>query len=287
VLSLLAAALYAQAPAPAPHAPVAVLATSKRPSVDQYVATLTARAHALFEKEGIAPLLDEASGIHQLKVAGVTDSRTCQGGTACVARLALILGEHAVVVGIDVGKAGPSLAVLMEAVAADTKQPLLTSEFSVPIAKYSDECALPLTVFARQLKAKLDAENPAPVKVVEPLQKPPPDAPVVAKIEPPPPALVIPVEAPSSGRKVGGWLTAGGAVVGLGVGIALAVVGTGAKGQIDASVTAGTPPSSSLPASQLKGLESQANGAFTGALISGIAAAVFAAVSIYLFASST
>ena len=86
------------------------------------------------------------------------------------------------VVGIDVGKAGPSLAILIEAVAADSNQPLLTSEFSVPIASYSDDSALPLTLFARQLRAKLEAERPVPAPVVVAPNPPPPDAPVVARL---------------------------------------------------------------------------------------------------------
>ena len=77
------------------------------------------------------------------------------------------------------------------------------------------------------------------------------------------------------------------AVAAIGTGVALAVVGSGAKGQIDRSLDSrSSPPTSSLRAGELKGLEQQTNGAFTGALVSGIAAAVFTAVSVYCFASA-
>ncbi len=283
MLFLLAATLLAQVPANPPPRTVAIFATSKRPSVDQYVAALTSRAHALLKREGVGPLLEEAAVIEQLKLAGVTDPRGCQGGRACVARMAVILGPRTVVVGIDVGKAGASLAVIMEAVAADTGQPLLTSEFEVPIATYSDASALPVTLFARELKKKLDAERPAVVGEVVVAAKPV-DAPVVVNLVPPPaPPLV---QATSSRTKTALAVTGVGlAVVGAGVGVALAVLGSGAKGQIEASMISAN--RSSLPQSKLDSLAGQANGAFTGALISAIAAGVFTVIAIYCFASDS
>ena len=285
MLSLLAAALLAQAPANLPPRTVAVLATSKRPSVDQFIAVLTGRAHAVLKREGVGSLLEESASIEQLKLAGVTDPRSCQGARTCVARMAVILGPRTVVVGIDVGKAGASLAVIMEAVAADTGQALLTSEFEVPIATYSDASALPVTLFARELKKKLDLERPAALEVAV-VAKPPVDAPLVAKLEPAPvpPPLVEVGATRSSGKRFLGFTAAGGALIAAGAGIGLVVVGAGAKGRITASLAAnGT--SSSLPQSQLNSLQSQANGAFTGALISSVAAGVLTAVAIYCLAS--
>jgi hypothetical protein len=289
VLSLLAAALIAQAPENLPPRTVAVLSTSKRPAVDQYISVLTGRTHALLAREGVAPLLEEAAGIELLKQAGVTDPRSCQGGRACVARMAVILGSRAVVVGIDVGKAGASLSIIMEAVAAETGKPLLTSEFEVPIANYSDASALPVTLFARELKKKLDAERPAEPEVV--VSKPVTDVPLVTKLDPPPlprpepiPAVV---EAPSRTKRVLGFTLVGGAVVSAGTGGVLALVGNGAKNKITASLSPGNPQVSELPRSELKSLEGQANGAFTGALIGLIAAGVLTAVAIYCFASDS
>lgn len=288
MLFLLAAMLIAQAPATTPPRTVAVLATSKRPAVDQYIGVLTARAHALLKREGVGPLLEEAAGIEQLKFAGVTDPRSCQGGRACVARMAVILGSRTVVVGIDVGKAGASLAVIMEAVAADTAKPLLTSEFEVPIATYSDASALPVTLFARELKKKLDAERPVAVVVPEVVvARPIADAPVVVKLEPPPPPPMVEVAAaPSNTRRVLGITSLGGALIAAGAGVGLVLVGNGAKSQITGSLSGMNPQVSSLPRSQLNSLEGQANGAFTGALISSVAAGVLTAVAIYCFASS-
>jgi hypothetical protein len=263
---------------------VAVLATSKRPAVDQYIAVLTARAHAVLKREGVGPLLDETAGIEQLKLSGVTDPRSCQGGRACVARMAVILGQRTVVVGIDVGKAGASLAVIMEAVAADTAQPLLTSEFEVPISTYSDASALPITLFARELKKKLDAERPVVPEVVA--VKPLADAPIVTRLDPPPaPPMVEVTAAPSGTKRVLGFTSTAGALVGAGAGIGLALMGNSAKGQITASLRGSNPQTSSLSRSQLDSLEGQANGAFTGALISAIAAGVLTAVAVYCFAS--
>lgn len=288
LLALAVTTLISQTPAPRS---VAVLATSKRPAVDQYIAVLTARAHALLKREGVSPLLEEAAGVEQLKLAGVTDPRSCQGGRACVARMAVILGPRAVVVGIDVGKAGASLAVIMEAVAADTGKPLHTSEFEVPIATYSDASALPVTLFARELKAKLDAENPKPVvtpaEPVAALKKP--DAPVQAKLTPdpvvaPPPTVVA---SGTSGKRVAGITFTALGVAAAGAGVGLAVMGLGARGQISASLVPAGSNTSTLSRAQLDALAGQANGAFTGTLISSIAAGVFLAIAVYCFASDS
>lgn len=279
------AAMLAQAPAEQPRT-VAVFATSKRPGVEQYIATLTARVHALMQREGVAPLLDEQKGQEQLKLAGFSDPRSCQGGRACVNKLALILGAKVVVVGVDVAKAGSSLAVILEAVPSESKTPMLTTEWSVPISSFSDDSALAVTLFARQLKEKLDAERPkpSPAKVE--------DAPVVTKLEPvppvtPPPELVLPPpETKSSTKRTLGWVSGAGAVAAGGVAGALAILGSSAHGQIRGSIIPGSaPPASNLPESELRRLEGQANGMYTGALISGIAAGALAVISIYCFAS--
>lgn len=288
MLLALAVTLLSQAPA----RPVAVFATSKRPAVDPYISALTARAHALLKREGVTPLFEEAAGLEQLKLAGVTDPRTCQGGRACVARLALILGPRAVVVGIDVGKAGASLAVVMEAVAADTGKPVHTSEFEVPIATYSDASALPVTLFARELKAKLDAERPAPPVVAAVPAKPPPDAPVVAQLapQPAPAAPVLVVRRGPNTQSVLGLTSLGLGVAGLASTAGLLIVGTQAQAEISRTTTCNDPApgcQTSLPRSRAEALANQANSAFTGALISGIATGVFTVLAIVLFASNS
>lgn len=272
-------------PAKGPR-PVAVFATSKRPQVDQYIAVLTARAHALLKREGVSPLLEESAGLEQLKLAGVTDPRGCQGGRACVARMAVILGPRAVVVGIDVGKAGASLAVIMEAVAADTGQPLHTSEFEVPIATYGDASALPVTLFARELKAKLDAENPAPAKAEPVAVAAKPDAPLKAKLEPEPvaPPQVV-VKAPGvRGTTVAGVSLVVGGVVGVGVSTAFALIGASAKAQIDGGCSRvdDVRVSCSIPRARLNSLAAQTNDAFTASLISAIIGGVLAATGVIL-----
>lgn len=287
LLALAVTALISQTPAPRP---VAVLATSRRPAVDQYISVLTARAHALLKREGVSQLLEETAGIEQLKLAGVTDPRSCQGGRACVARMAVILGPRAVVVGIDVGKAGASLAVIMEAVAADTGQPLHTSEFQVPIATYSDASALPVTLFARELKAKLDAEHPKPAAPVAEVKKPVvEDAPVQPKLTPEPVAPP-PVGVASTG--IGGKRIAGISLGVLGAGaaaasIGLTAMGLGAAGEIATGGIMDSPTMSKFPRSKLDALANQANSSYTGALVAGIAAVVLVGVAIYLLVSDS
>lgn len=275
---LIAAALLAQS---SPR-PVAVLASSKRPAVDQYVTVFTARAHAVLKREGVAPLIEEAAAWEQLKLAGVSDPRGCQGSRACVARMATILGPHTVVVGIDVGKAGQSLAVIMEAVAADTGLAIHTSEFEVPIAKYSDASALPVTLFARELKKKLDADRPVVVEKAK-------DAPVQVALVPAPapsrPPELISTPARSGARTGLGVVSFSLAGAGLVCSAAFAFLGKNAR---DQAFDGFNPVTNTSPLTRTKAVAfaNQANTDFTLATAALISAGVFTALGIYFFASN-
>jgi hypothetical protein len=166
--------------------PVAVVATSKRPGADAYTQKVAERVHAQLLRNEVPGLLSIDDATKLLKGAGITDPRTCQAARPCVGKLALILGEKGVVVSVDTAKAGSLLAIVLEAVSGDGNRVLASKELTLPVAKESDEAAVPIVEFARALKAKLEEEAPKPVAKVE-------DAPVKTNLEPaptPPPIVV-------------------------------------------------------------------------------------------------
>lgn len=248
--------------------PVAVLMTSKRPGSETWAGTVAQRVHAQLEREGVPGLLSLEEGERQLKAAGLSDTRTCQAVRSCVAKYALILGPRAVVVSVDVARAANALAVSLDAVAADGARVLTSTELVLPIGGWSDQLVLPIVLFARELKAKLEAEAPAPA----------PDAPVVAQlapvVTPPSPAVSAPAPAAKPPRVLP-WVLLGAGIAGAGAGVTLAVLGAEDRRALEQSISTNDQGErvSSLTRSQLTALEQGGNAKLTAALISGIAAA--------------
>ncbi|MDX2011338.1 MAG: hypothetical protein SFW67_14150 [Myxococcaceae bacterium] len=183
----LTAALLSQTPEL--RGPVSVTLTSRRPNTDSFAPKVAARVVEVLKREGLADVRDDARSVKELKAAGFSDPRSCNGGQSCSAKLAILIGPRAVLVGVDVGKVGKSLAIHLEAFAADLADPIAVADLTAREDKWADQSLADITTFARQVKEKL-AIAPAKVAVTSPPPPPPPvdkrgsDAPTRSTLEP-------------------------------------------------------------------------------------------------------
>ena len=272
--------------------PVAVVMTSKRPGSETSAAKIAQRVFDSFKREGVTGLLDDAASGKELRSAGFSDPKSCQGSRACLAKLAILIGPHAVVVGIDVGKVGKTLAIHLEAVAADRTESLGTLDVSSSLDGWSDAMSAPIVVFVRDVKAGLELKK----KVVA-LETPPPPPPAeVAKTDAPKKTELTPrpkegtagelVEQPQPGKpRVAAWVFAGTAAATAGVAVAFGVMSGNAKSQFDASLVdlGGGTRGSRLPETEAKALANTANTDATVAITSGIVSAALTAAAAIFF----
>lgn len=275
------------------RSPVAVLLTSKRPGADKVAAKIATRVSDYFKREKVSGLLDNSAATKELRSAGFSDPRSCQGNRACVNKLAVLIGAHAVVVSVDVGKIGKTLAIHMEAVAADTDKSLGTLDVSSSLDDWSDALSAPIVVFVRDVKAGLEMKKVEKVTVQEPPPSQPPT--VVAndtpkKVELVPAAKVddspaIVMTEPGKPPKVAAWVFAGGAVVAAGAAIGVGVMAGESKKKFDASLMTlpdGT-TGSTLTQAQARQLADQANAGVPVSIASGVLSAALTAAATYFF----
>jgi hypothetical protein len=267
--------------------PVAVVITSKRPGAEAVSPKIAQRVLDSFKREGVAGLLDDAAAIKELRSAGFSDPKTCQGTRACLSKLAVLLGPKAVVVGVDVGKVGKTLAIHLEAVAADKDESLGSLDVSSSINGWSDAMSAPIVVFVRDVKAGLELKKPPP---------PPPPPEEVVKNDTPKKTDLTPrepkedrvgdvVKSAEKGPKVAAIVTTGGAVASAGVAVTFAIVSGSAKSQFDASLVDlpdGT-KGSRLPEAQARQLAESANTGAAVAIGTGVLALGLGVVSAILF----
>jgi hypothetical protein len=272
--------------------PVAVVMTSKRPGSEAAAPKIAQRVFDSFKREGVTGLLDDAASAKELRSAGFSDPKSCQGSRACLGKLAILIGPHAVVVGIDVGKVGKTLAIHLEAVAADRTESLGTLDVSSSLEGWSDAMSAPIVVFVRDVKAGLELKK----KAVAAETPPPPPPQDVAKTDVPKKTELTPrpgegtagdlVEQPQQGKpRVAAWVFAGTAAATAGVAVAFGVMSGGAKSQFDASLVDlgdGT-RGSRLPETQAKALANTANTDATVAITSGIVSAALTAAATIFF----
>ena len=266
------------------RAPVAVVMTSRRPGSEAVAPKIAQRVFDSFKREGVGGLLDDAATGKELRSAGFSDPKSCQGTKACLGKLAILLGPHAVVVSIDVGKVGKTLAIHLEAVAADRDESLATLDVSASLNGWSDAMSAPIVVFVRDVKAGLELKKKGATVVDSPPPSPPlevarTDAPKKTELVPPPkkdePAVDLVDPGPSKPPRVAAWVFAGSAAATAGVAVAFGVMSGGAKSQFDASLVDlgdGT-KGSRLPEDQARALASTANTDAAIALTSGIVSA--------------
>ena len=272
--------------------PVAVVMTSKRPGSEAVAPKIAQRVFDSFKREGVAGLLDDAASTKELRDSGFSDPKSCQGTKACLGKLAILLGPHAVVVGIDVGKVGKTLAIHLEAVSSDREESLGSLDVASSLSGWSDAMSAPIVVFVRDVKAGLELKK---ARVVEPPPPPPPrevartDTPTKTELVPAPkqnPSSTELVEQPpGKPPRVAAWVFAGGAAATAGVAVAFAVLSGGAKSQFDASLIDlgdGT-KGSRLPEDQARALANTANTDAAVAVTSGILSAGLTAAAAIFF----
>ena len=112
---LLVLVVLSQAPT---HAPIGVVVTSKRPGSDAAAQKVAARMLEALAGAKLSSVVDDAGAVKLLKKAKL-NPRECQGASPCLIKLANALGPTAIVIGVDVGKIGDSLAIHIEAVGVE------------------------------------------------------------------------------------------------------------------------------------------------------------------------
>lgn len=272
------------------RSPVAVVMTSKRPGAEAVAPKIAQRVFDSFKREGVNSLLDDAAAGKELKEAGFSDPKSCQGTRACLSKLAILLGPHAVVVGIDVGKIGKTLAIHLEAVSADKEESLGTLDVSSSLSGWSDAMSAPIVVFVRDVKNGLELK-----KKNDPPPSPPPlevaktDAPKKTELTPRPqedgPVGGLIEKDGGKPPRIAAWVFAGSAAATAGVAVAFGVMSGSAKSQYDKSLvdlgdgTRGT----NLPEDQARALANTANTDATIALTSAIVSAGLTAAATLFF----
>lgn len=274
------------------RAPVAVVVTSQRPGAEVLSGKIAARVYDAFKREGVSGLRDDLSASKELRAAGFSDPRSCQGTRSCLRKLAVLLGPKAVVVGVDVAKVGKVLALHLEGVAADKDASLAAVDASLPITGWSDNLAATIVVFVRDVKSGLEVKRAEPPPPVEP---PLSDAPVVSA-EPRKPELVPSTTTGSGGElrdeltqhqpvRIAPWVLTGGAVVGAGTAVAFGVMAANSRAQFDASLIdlGNGLQGSRLPETQARALASTANTDLAVAVSAAVVSAGLTAAATYFF----
>lgn len=240
----------------------------------------------VLKREGIAGLLDDARVVKELKGAGFSDPRSCNGGQACSAKLAVLLGPKAVLVAVDVAKLGSSVAIHLEGFASDLPEALAVADITAKEDKWGDQSLADITSFARRLKEKL----PIAVKVAVTPPPPPPldkptDRPKDTKLTTTPTTertdLKAPAEpAPTSKVPAIALVSVAGAAA-----IAAAVLGVSAgvdRLRYDRSLV--EPGITVLPEAEFRALGNGINLKFWAAIGSAAGAAVLGVIGALLFA---
>lgn len=288
MLSLVLAVSLAQAADV--RTPVAVVLTSKRPGAEAASVKIAGRVFDVLKKEGVGALMNNAQSTKELKANGFSDPRTCQGTRSCLTKLAILLGAKAVVIGVDVGKVGKTLAIHLDAIAADQDKPIASLDVSSSFNGWSDAMSAPIVVFVRDVKAGLEIEREAP-----PPPPPPPvvattveDAPKKTDLTPAPKEEPIVIAQPVTHGGVPRavpWALAGTAVAAAGGSVVLGILGAGDKARFNDSLVAlpdGT-QGSTLPESEAKALASSANTKIGLAIGTAVLSAALGGAATYFF----
>jgi hypothetical protein len=267
--------------------PVGVVLTSNRPGAEAVSVKIATRVYDVLRKEGVGGLMNHAETAKELKASGFSDPRTCQGTRACLTKLAILLGAKAVVIGVDVGKIGKTLAIHLDAIAADQEKPLASLDVSSSVDGWSDAMSAPIVVFARDVKAGLELQR-------EPPPLPPPvvvakvdDAPKKADLTPAPKDEPVAIARPASSGvpRAVPWALAGGAVAAAGGSVVLGLLGAGDKAKFNDSLvvlpdgTQGT----TLSENDAKALAASANTKIGLAVGTAVLSAALGGAAAYFF----
>ncbi|MBK7862376.1 MAG: hypothetical protein IPJ65_27960 [Archangiaceae bacterium] len=261
---LFAAAAAAQTPA------VGVVIISDRPGAQAMSDTVAAQVQRALVREGVKDALEAPAVAAQVRATGAAEPRSCKGARSCAQNIAVLLGDKATVVTVDVGKLGGTAVVRLEALQAGNEKPLEVSEVSVEVDAVGEKTALPVTLFARKVAQRVLVAPPpddAPLQAwVDPVSAPPAPPQVAAE-----PVKVAPAASASSSRSRAPAvvMTTVTALVAVAA-VSFLASGLSAKGQYDGAREGG---GTSLTRAQADGLASRANVSFTVALIAGSVAA--------------
>jgi hypothetical protein len=261
------------------HDPIAVVISSKRPGSDTAAQKVATRMTTALASAGFKAPLDDAATVKLLKKQKL-NPRDCQGANPCVLKLASALGPTAVLVAVDVGRIGDSLAIHVEAATGDgvargvLDVPSDVELKSGQINAFDD--------FARSLAEKLAPTPAIPVAVL------PADAPKSSTLTPPPsdtPRVVVARSSgPSTFRRALPWVAGAGAVGALAVSGTFLALGSQDKSAYENSLSPNRV--SRLTGSELQAISSQGNTRFTVAMTTAIVGVALAATAGLLFATS-
>lgn len=292
MLSLVVALALAQSGGEV-RAPVAVVLTSKRPGAEAVAPKIAARVFEVLKKEQVGGLLTTAQSAKELKANGFSDPRTCQGTRGCLTKLAILLGAHAVVIGVDVGKVGKTLAIHLEAIAADQEQPLASLDVSSSLDGWSDAMSAPIVVFVRDVKSGLSMQRetpplPPPTVLKKPVDAPKAaDAPKKAELTPAPKEepLEVRAKAPAGKSRTAAWVLAGSAAAAAGGAVVFGALGASDKAKYQSSLVTLPDGSmgSTLPESEAKALAAGANTKIGLAIGSAVLSAALGGTATWLF----
>lgn len=276
--------LAALSQTPDVRAPVAVVVTSRRKGAEVVAGKVAGRVYDVLAREGVAPLLGEAAAVKELRVSGFGNPNTCQGTRACVGKLALLLGPRAVVVGVDVGKVGNTLAIHLDAIAADDAKPVASLDVSSSFSGWDEAMSAPIVVFAREVKAALGPTKP--VASPQAGVALPADAPKQATLTPQAPPTVV-AEAPAPKSRAVPWALTGAAVAAAGAAVTLGVLGGNDKSKYEAALVTLPDGSlgSTLPEAEARSLASGANTKIGLAVGSAVVSAALGGLATYFFLS--
>jgi len=182
---------------------------------------------------GVPLKLDADSARAGLARLGIKDSSLCGGKRSCVTELGRQLSvSH--VIAVSISQIGADRSIAVELLEVESGAAVEKDALIVPLSASLAPDAL--AGFGARVKAQLTPAKPPPD---QPRVEPPPSELKLVPVEPPvgpPPQLVQPVAAEKSHLTT--WVLGGGAVVAVGVGVALLATGLSARSDAGKTTTA-------------------------------------------------
>jgi hypothetical protein len=250
-------------------APVSVVVDSHRPGAESAADELVSLLYLALVDAGVPrdELLLEDRAESRTGTGGFARARQCEGRVLCLRSLAQLLGERAIVVGVDVGRVSDQLVGRVVAVRA-VGEPVAELELSADFATWSASCNRALPAFARTLSAQ--REGAAVVNALAPAPAPE-GVPVTVSAEP---ARPFAWKWPVAGAAALSFISAG---VLLGAGLS-------GKAQYDRSLLyVDGLAASSLTAAQAHDLAARVNTELSVSLVAALVGAVLSGVAAWLF----
>ncbi|MBX7096798.1 MAG: hypothetical protein K1X89_03715 [Myxococcaceae bacterium] len=261
--------------------PVAVAVTSERPGAAESSAQVALSVQQALKREGVAGVRAPEEAASAIAVTGFGDPKRCQGASPCLKQLAVLLGEHAVLVSVDVGRLESRLAVHLEAITPGGGPALAVADFDADAIKVESSLAVNVTLFARAVAKAVEARA-AELKAAE---VKPADAPTRAELTPPEkpegPEVVAPAE---KGSAVPAVVATGVTVAAAAVAIGCAIAAESVRGQYERSkVPAVDGTGTTLTDAELQALATRGNTLATASLVAALGAGATGTVAAVLW----